>query len=103
MKTYVLYGHTAQPGYAGDHVALAVITARDIESAGRKLKGKLAGDVHRHKDAKYFTPTRRSDKILKRIVSAHIGGSGRRPKDYEVRQALQRYSSFNIRRQYRIR
>lgn len=102
MQTFVLLGSTASPGYAGDWIAILVVTAKDIASAAKKLRGSLRGD--RKPEQRFFEPGRKTAPIVRRAVASDLRQwTGRRPKTYEIDQAVRRYSSFQVKRMPRIR
>lgn len=103
MQTFVLFGHTAQPGYAGDFVALATVAARDIDSAARKLKGTLP-EKRRHPDDVWFSPGKRTEPLIRRFVASSLRGmTGRRPESWDVNDHRRRYSGFLLKRLPRVR
>lgn len=98
MQTFVLFGHTVQPGYAGDLVSLAVVTARDIDSAARKLKGTLP-EKRRHPDDLWFYPGKRTEPVIRRFVASSLMRmTGKRPASWDVSNHRNRYSGFLLRR-----
>lgn len=103
MQTFVLLGNTSSPGYAGDWIALLVVTARDIESAAKKLRGTLCGG-DRKTEQRFFNPGKKTGAIIRRAVAADLQRwTGRRPQRHDIDHQVRRYSSFQVKRMSRIR
>lgn len=103
MQTFVLLGSTASPGYAGDWITILVVTAKDIASAAKKLRGTLRGG-NRRPEQQFFEPGKKTDAIVRRAVASDLRRwTGRRPERHDVDRHARRYSSFQVKRMSRIR
>lgn len=103
MQTFVLLGSTASPGYAGDWITILVVTAKDIASAAKKLRGSLRGG-NRRPEQQFFDPGRKTAPIVRRAVASDLRQwTGRRPERNDIDRQVRRYSSFQVKRMPRIR
>ena len=103
MQTFILLGSTASPGYAGDWVTILVVTAKDIASAAKKLRGTLS-DGDRHPEQRFFDPGRKTAPLIRRAVASDLRRwTGRRPEPHDVDRHVRRYSSFQVKRMPRVR